>query len=611
MPRNNKSFRPPQQIFQEDSDSDFPDDFDDVPTVVRHTRKHKDPNAAKGFRLPGYILPGDSDSDFDDEFVAESGGRRNAISSGSGPRLPPIVLDPDLTEDYVEYLDRRLEEEGPRGSASFRLPGHILSEDSDSDFDDDFDDVNEVPTVVRKHKDPNAAKGFRLPGYILNDDTDDFYDDSDDEFLDDDFVAESGGRRNALSSGSGPRLPPIIIDPDLTEDYVEHLDRRLEEMKDESDDDDDDHILDDDFVAESGGRRNAVSRGDLSSGPRRRNAILPPIVPSDDNDDFNGFATGIDGRDPIIPPGFQEDEFQTALDIVVPIVDDEDEFVDSEDDDEFAEALEEEIERVEPPIVEPILDDDDEFVEAILPPIVEPILDDEGDDEFVEALEEEIGRVEPVLIPAEEDEFQVADDVEAEVEEAFATAREEEFETAREEEFETASEVRVINPLTPAELNRVGCMPGRDGTIVVGRKCPLSVSSAKYPFTFKGETFFTVEQFMFAEKAKAFNDTAMHRKIMGLSEFLIVSASNFQNLMGGKIKTSPAGEERWLRMREDKLYHANALKFSAPGNNAAAEFLMKTGDRGLKLSFSTLSDFVGYDEILLRIRTFLRERAGV
>lgn len=541
MPRKIKSFRLPQYIFEEESEYVVPRENDNLDDTDAQYRRHID-------RLDEDMMKFQEHHDKDEE-------------------------------DFVEYLDRRLEEmnddsddddddernavsSGPRGSASFRLPAHILNE-NDDDFEyesddevhsireDDFD--YDVPTVVRTHKDPNAAKGFRLPGHILPETYDDFDYESDNESdsdLDPDFVAKAGARRNAIHN---------LDDNDFDDNDSDDVDN----------DSDDDEFLDDDFVAESGGRRNAVSRGDLSSGPRRRNAILPPIVPSHDefDDEFDGFATA-NSRDGAVPVGLQDDEFVTAeFEELIDEFEDLDgvpeQAINGDDDDEFAEALEEEIEQAVEPSVEP-------SVEPVVESVVEPVSEDVG----------------------------------SEVD-AFATAREEEFYTPPE---------RVINPLTPEELNRVGCMPGRDGTIVVGRRCPLSVSSTEYPFTFMGETFFTVEQFMFAEKAKAFDDMAMYRKIMGFSEILIRSTSNFRNLMGRDMAASSggwAGEQRWSRMRMNKLYHANALKFSGPGNNAAAEFLMKTGDRGLRLSYTTLSDFVGYDEILLRIRTFLRERAGV
>ena len=168
----------------------------------------------------------------------------------------------------------------------------------------------------------------------------------------------------------------------------------------------------------------------------------------------------------------------------------------------------------------------------------------------------------------------------------------------------------VVNPFTPEELNHVGCLTqGR--SIILSKNCPISVFSTRYPFTYNGKTYFSVEQFMMAEKAAAFDDTEMRKKIMTLPKFMIDNAPSFQSLMRRGFRASPRGHAKWERIKGQKLYLGNCLKFSEPGNNEAAKFLVKTGDKGLRLTRLGQRDFQGYDAILVKIRDILRDNVSM
>ena len=436
------------------------------------------------------------------------------------------------------------------------------------------------------------------------------------------------------------RLPPYIFQPDIEveDEFVTRIRPRR--------------------------RRNAlvppiVFLDEFAKVPRkRRNALLPPIV-NDVEDEFEDeFLDAIDQepgrrRDAILPPivsQFMDKVENTLVSLRQPVDDVEDEFdkeAQDELEDEFEHdefdgesttAQEPEGDSILPPIVSQLVDKvvsltqpdvEDEFDKEAQDELEDEFEDDEFDGESTTAQEPGGDSILPPIVSQLVDkvvsltqpESATVDKVE--VEDVFEDAVKNDDESDLDDKFEDASDgedenevvvdkapKRVINPFTAEELNKMGCV-GEGGLVVLSRRCPLSVSSAEYPFTYRGDTYFSVEQFVFAEKAKALKDTEMRKKIMALPKFMIHTSTSFKSLLKREFRANGAGEKRWAQIQRQTLYLGNCLKFSEAGNNKAAEFLVKTGDKGLKTSMMTLSDFLGYDEILLKIRNSLRENASM
>lgn len=162
---------------------------------------------------------------------------------------------------------------------------------------------------------------------------------------------------------------------------------------------------------------------------------------------------------------------------------------------------------------------------------------------------------------------------------------------------------------TTAQLTKRGCKTNQGRTLVGAVTCPLSATSTAYPFAYKGEKFYSVEQFMLAQKASVHGDPGMRKFVMGLSRQLIQTTLNLETFVTKSLRRSfkhgTVGTRRWRRAREGLLTTANLAKFSAATNNDAAEFLVRTGDHELSLFRKPGEDFEGFERSLAFARDAL------
>ncbi|OON94245.1 MAG: hypothetical protein ATN32_08345 [Candidatus Epulonipiscium fishelsonii] len=110
-----------------------------------------------------------------------------------------------------------------------------------------------------------------------------------------------------------------------------------------------------------------------------------------------------------------------------------------------------------------------------------------------------------------------------------------------------------------------GHRPSLDGSIT---KSCLS-QWWKCDFTYNSQTYWCMEQFMMAEKARLFKD----KKILDL----ILNCNNQEEIkrLGRKVK--PFNEKKWNQHREEIVIHGNMEKFSQ--NNKLKEYLLSTKDK--------------------------------